>query len=423
MIQKFSVKNCLSIRDEEVLSFVANSDDTSEDIMVVNKGNTRLLKLGLIYGANASGKSNILFALNWLVRFTGGAYNPNVQEGIQFLPPFLLDEVSRTQPSEMNLIFFIGEVRYDYSLVVKDNTILLEELTRYPSGRPALVFKRGWNEYTKSSEISFGTTLKLTAKQKTMLTALAAPRVSVIAAYINNNVDRHEVFDELKHYFRQRILPTAVASTDVERFSNGMIRLIPDLKEFIIKILSLADFNISDLVIKEEKTELPDEVWTELESLSGYFDEIPDRNFTEDRLYFEHTALNFKEFLVNTLESAGTNRIYGLATYLYFLIKTNGIMLSDELESSLHYDLLRYFVTLFLLNSDEGQLICTTHSILLLDEPFVRRDCIHLCRKDATGATGVVRVSDFGLRKDVSILSAYRAGKLGGIPNLGGLML
>ena len=98
-------------------------------------------------------------------------------------------------------------------------------------------------------------------------------------------------------------------------------------------------------------------------------------------------------------------------------------MLSDEIEASLHYDLVRYYIMLFLFNSDDSQMICTTHSLLLLDEPFVRRDCINICRKDKAGATEVVRACEFGLRKDVSILTAYREGKLGGVPNLGGMTL
>ena len=119
----------------------------------------------------------------------------------------------------------------------------------------------------------------------------------------------------------------------------------------------------------------------------------------------------------------GTNRMYGMATYLFLLTNLKSVMLADEIESSLHYDLLRYFISLFLLNTKESQIICTTHSLLLLDEPFVRRDSIHICRKDSAGATEVVRASEFGLRKGVSILNAYREGKLGGVPNLGGLVL
>lgn len=421
MIQKFSVKNCLSIRDEQVLDFVATNDDTADDMMVVTKNDTRLLKVGLIYGANASGKSNMLLALGWLIRFMGGRFDSKRKEVMQ--APFLLNEENRLQPSEFELIFYIGDVRYDYSLVIKENTVLKEELSRYPFGRPAVVFSRTWNEHTQSSEITFGSTLKLTAKQKTTLTGVTVPNVSVIAAYINNNIEQNEVFAELEHYLRRRILPVAMANSNIEKFGNGLMKISPGVKDFVIKVLSQADFNISDLVIKEEKTELPEEVWNELQNLAGYMENPPERTFTEDMLFYEHTALNFKQQLPKELESAGTNRMYGLAAILYLLLKFRAVMLSDEIESSLHYDLLRYYIYLFLMNSEDSQLIGTTHSLLLLDEPFVRRDCIHICQKDSAGATEVVRASEFGLRKDVSILTAYREGKLGGTPNLGSVML
>lgn len=421
MIQKFRVKNCLSIRNEQVLNFVASSDDTAEDYMVVNKNNIRLLKVGLIYGANASGKSNLLLALGWLIRFMGGWFDPRRNDIMQ--PPFLMNEDSRLQPTEMELTFYIGDVRYEYTLVIKENIVLTENLTRYPVGRPSLVYNRSWNESTRSSEIMFGSTLKLTAKQKNTITGVTVPHTSVLAAYINNNIDRNDVFEDLKKYLRRQILPIATANSNLEKFCNLLLKIIPNLKEFIIKVLSQADFNISDLTIKEEKTELPEDVWKELQNLSDYIDNPPERTLTEDMLFFEHSVFNFKQELPKDLESAGTNRMYGLSAILYLLMRSSSVMLFDEIETSLHYDLLKYFISLFLLNSEDSQLICTTHSLLLLDEPFVRRDSINICSKDSTGATEVVRASEFGLRKDVSILSAYREGKLGGIPNLGSMIL
>lgn len=419
MIKNFKVENCLSIRDEQELDFVATSDDTYEDFTVVKKGNTRLSKIGLIYGANASGKSNMLFALTWLYSFIGFAS----EEGKNMFAPFLLDGESRDKPSKMNLSFYIDDTLYDYSLVIQENIVRTEKLVRYPLGRSSLVFERKWNPATNSSEINFGATLKLTAKQKYTLTGLTLPNTSVLNVYINNNIDSNEVFDEVKEYFRRDILPPLTRNSDAEKFSNGIIKNLPQLKNFIIKVLEQADFNISDIIIKEEKTEIPQEVWEELQRLSNLFEETPQRTFTEDQLYFEHSSLLNKQLLPKGVESVGTNRMYGMATYLFFLINMKAVMLSDEIESSLHYDLLNYFLGLFLMNSGESQIIATTHSLLLLDEPFVRRDSIHICRKDSTGATEVIRASEFGLRKGVSILKAYREGKLGGIPNLGGLLL
>lgn len=209
----------------------------------------------------------------------------------------------------------------------------------------------------------------------------------------------------------------------MQSFSNSIIKQNPRAKDFIVNVLSQADFNISDVIIKEEKAEIPEEIWNEVQKLSDLFDHAPERTYTEDQLFFRHSSALYSQVLSENVESLGTNRMYGLATYLLFLTKFNTAMIADEIESSLHYDLLSYFIRLFLMNSGESQIICSTHSLLLLDEPFVRRDSIHICSKDSTGATDVVRASEFGLRKNVSILKAYREGKLGGTPRLGGLIL
>lgn len=197
MIKNFKIENCLSVRDEQELDFVATGDNTYEDFTIVKKGNTRLSKLGLIYGANASGKTNIVFALGWLVRFINGRFKD--KEHSLMCAPFLLDEDSRTRPSRMSLSFYIDDTLYDYSMSILENVVQTEKMVRYPSGRASLVFDRKWNDETKSYDITFGPSLKLSTKQGYILTGLARPNASVIAAYINNNVDHNEVFEALKN--------------------------------------------------------------------------------------------------------------------------------------------------------------------------------------------------------------------------------
>ena len=112
-----------------------------------------------------------------------------------------------------------------------------------------------------------------------------------------------------------------------------------------------------------------------------------------------------------------------MAVILYYLVKYNTILIADELETSLHYDLLVYFIKMFLINSKRGQLIFSTHSLMLLDEPIIRRDMIFFSEKNASGATEIFKAKAFGLHKDVSILNAYRAGKLGAKPEVGSVFL
>lgn len=122
-------------------------------------------------------------------------------------------------------------------------------------------------------------------------------------------------------------------------------------------------------------------------------------------------------------EINGTDRMYGLSALLFTLIKNNQTLLCDELENSLHYDLFTHIIKTFLVNSDRAQLIFSTHSLMLLDEDFIRRDMVYFANKNESGATEIYRAKDFGLHKEVSILNAYRAGKLGAKPQLGSIFI
>jgi AAA15 family ATPase/GTPase len=119
-------------------------------------------------------------------------------------------------------------------------------------------------------------------------------------------------------------------------------------------------------------------------------------------------------------QSEGTLRFIELMNVLYDLITGNHIYFLDELGNRMHYDLIVYYLMLFLYNSDSSQLFFTSQSVLLLDEDFIRRDAVYLTEKDIeTASSSYKRVSDMGLHKNLSLYNAYRIGKLGSRPELG----
>ena len=115
--------------------------------------------------------------------------------------------------------------------------------------------------------------------------------------------------------------------------------------------------------------------------------------------------------------------MYGLSALLFMLVRSNQILVCDELDNSLHYDLFSHIVKTFLVNSDRGQLIFSTHNLMFLGEEFIRRNMVYFANKNISGATERYRAKDFGLHKEVSILNAYRAGKLGAKPQLGSIFI
>ena len=134
MILQFKAKNILSIRDEQILDFTASSDNTYEDYAVVKIKNVRISKLGVIYGPNASGKSNILKALFWLFQFMTNE-EPRKQSIGTGLVPFKMDKDSRNEHSFMSIIFYIEDSRYEYSIELDAERVYHEEMYYYPNSR------------------------------------------------------------------------------------------------------------------------------------------------------------------------------------------------------------------------------------------------------------------------------------------------
>ncbi len=396
MILQFKVKNFLSIREEQTLDFTASADKTYEDYAVVKIKGVRISKLGVVYGPNASGKSNILKALAWFIFYLVASRSKKPGTGTG-LTPFMMDEDSRNQNSSFELIFYIGDVRYEYSVELNSQKIYKEELYFYPNNRRALFYERTWNEDKSNSSISFGPLLKLSATQKLFIESNCVSNATVLATYKNANVEKNVELDKVFNYFESEFLPLLDKNDNLGQLANDVVRLDADSKKFICEMLEKADFNISDIYIKEEKD--------------------------EKKLFFTHKTPFYTGSLSNVVESEGTNRMYGLSALLFTLIRNNQTLLCDELENSLHYDLFTHIIKTFLVNSDRAQLIFSTHSLMLLDEDFIRRDMVYFANKNESGATEIYRAKDFGLHKEVSILNAYRAGKLGAKPQLGSIFI
>ena len=197
-----------------------------------------------------------------------------------------------------------------------------------------------------------------------------------------------------------------------------------DLKKFILNFLKASDFNIEDVVLHEEE-EL---ITPELEQLiqdapidkEAKAEMLRRGKITNAELTFKHKAGDRVYDLSEEYESNGTMRFLGMAVILNFLLKTDRFVLIDEVETSIHYELLAYFLKVFLANSNRpSQILLTTHDINLLNEDFIRRDTIWFTDKDELGETKIVRLSSLGLHKNLSPYNAYKQGKLVKLPFLG----
>jgi hypothetical protein len=428
MIAEFSFKNFLSIRTEQCLSFEATSDDFKEDEYCVKmKNGTRLLKIAMIYGTNASGKTNVLAAMSTFRDLMLDAPKDKSQE-IR-ITPFLFDDISSKEKIEFRMIFYIEEERYVLTLSLDKKRIYSESLIYYPSIQPAKLYERTYDEKTDSSDISFGSKLNLNKKNKQAITGNTINNCSVMAAFGKANVE-YSKLNLVYDFLSKEIVDILEPRTSLLSYIKQQLDKKDDggLKDFIVNFLKASDFNICNIELREEELIITPEM-EELIQISPMPKEakkemIQKGVITNTELLFKHRTENGEYELSEDFESHGTLRFMGLAAILRLLLQKKKIICVDEIESSLHFELLSYFIKVFLANDDKGsQLIMSTHDINLLNEEFIRRDAVWFTDKNSQGETLLTRLSTLGLHKNLSPYHAYKQGKLVQLPFLGSVYL
>ena len=424
MIAELTVENFYSIRSTQKISFEPSSDSFMLDEYTYEvKDGVRLLKVGIIYGANASGKSNVLEAIDFFKMLVLRV--PKGRNDTTRVVPFLLDETSKTKTTKMSMSFYVNQLKYILSFELDKKRIYSETLTVYESIRPTKLYSRSYDPDTDSSVIEFGINLKMAKKNQDTIAGNTINNCSVLAAFGNCNVGKTKLNDVYGYFAKQvkdvlapGMLLSGYVKRHLDKDKDG------NLKKFILNFLKDSDFNIEDVTLHEEE-EL---ITPELEQLiqkapiadDAKSEMLKKGKITYTELTFTHRTGNGLYELSEEYESNGTMRFLGMAVILNFLLKKNQFVPIDEVETSIHYELLSYFIKVFLANSNQtSQMLLTTHDINLLNEEFIRRDTIWFTDKDEQGQTNVVRLSTLGLHKNLSPYNAYKQGKLVKLPFLG----
>ena len=396
MIQEFTVKNFRSFKDKVTLSFEATKDTTFESSHVVEVApGVRLLRLALVFGANASGKSNLLAAFDYLRNFwfhqPADLYAPT--ESI----PFLLDKVTPQEPTEFGLKFYTAGKKYWYVLVLDTHRVISEKLYFYKSAQPTLLFSRSFEN--GQSVIRFNpSVIKIDATVSREIAVRCLPNMSFFAAkkMINYSLPHiNDASDWMRKRTHQIIDP---GNTMFD--SAGKMALNNDaLKKYLVDFMHRADFNITDI------------------SAEKYACDV--------RTYFEHTVKNSrgteKYILSNELQSLGTQRTFGIETAIYSAILNNEFLPIDEIESSLHPDLTEFILEQFFKSESRSQLLVTTHYDPLLGsvDDLIRKDSVWFTEKGEDGCSDLYSLVEFkGLRKIKSFQKSYRNGAFGAVPNI-----
>lgn len=416
MIVAFSVQNFRSIREKVTLDFRATSDKHQEEYFVVNipKPKLRVLKMAMIYGANASGKTSILIALDYL-RYL--VLNPLQDKNALLAIPAFAREYDK--PSSFEIQFIRKGILYDYKLVLLQNAIQAEELNYYPKGKKADVFSR---RIKPNNEYEYYWSEKLFKKSTREILELTIQNQTILAKIAS--IEDSSPIQDAHNWFRFILQPILQPHMSLLEYTNKLLinqrASQKDIKQFLLDLLNKADLWIRDIEIEEvevEASQVPDNI--KQKALNAPFPNAKP-SFIRYDFGFVHKLREGQYTLDMSEESLGTQRYYGLGAILFGLVYGGVAMPIDEIDSSLHIDLVIHYIITFLSNSKNGQLIFTSHNTAILNErETIRRDCVWITDRKEDGSTELTPLSVYPVRKEHAIDRLFRRGLVGGKPNLG----
>ena len=400
MILEFSVKNFLSFKEKVTFSMIANSNKELNDNYVEIGGN-KVLKNAAIYGANASGKSNLFEILARVVSMLRSSNSVDINAKLPLIP-FKLDKGSVNKPSEFEIKFILDETRYVYGFIADKDKIYDEYLYYYPNGRETKIFDR-----TNINEYSY------TQKDEKILREIEAKNAQnkfFLATATNWNFDKTKA----AYNFLTNGIGTCNNLEILKNMAYKMYETNSDyLKDFAIDFLQKADFNIEDYKISQ--IDVPGEFLTAIPEFIAKT--LPDKPKAYQVL-FKHK--NSDNYLSIDEESLGTQMIFVFIPFLADSLKNKKVLIIDELDKSLHPFLVQYIVEIFNdveINKNGSQLIFNTHDTNLLDLNILRRDQIWFTEKNKeTGESDLYSLSDFSVRKQENVEKGYMLGRYGAVP-------
>lgn len=422
MIRDFWVKNYLSIREKQELNFLAKGP--SSELVVEVADGVFLYKLGILYGSNASGKSNMLIALNEVFRLLI-LPKSDANQRIKDCIPFAL---TKDEPIEMHVSFYANGIRYDYDVKFNEKYILNEVLYYYPKKSKSLFYERSFVGENIQADIKFGASLKLQVKTQDGIR--------------ENTLNNHSVLSVCrKAALKEGITPFNILYSWImdnyhEVDGDGRKGLVEILKDaysdprkckFYNTMLQKADLNIVEYRPIIEDSFIPAEL-REYIIKENFSDELKNELLkpTVDSVAFVNHSSNGNFDISLKLQSKGTQKYIHILDALYDMITGSHVYYLDELGEDLHNDLLYYYLNVFIFNSDKSQLIITSQETTLLSQDLINenRGVVWFVEKNKeTASSAYFRADSFGLHKNLSLYNSYRIGRLGAKPELGSIFI
>ena len=394
MILKIEFENFFSIRDRIRIDFRAANINTAlaRELghNVLNWNGVPVLKSVGLFGPNASGKSNILKAINFCCRMILDSHLNN--EGVVFnFEPFKFDGY-QDKPSKFLIDFVCDNVEYEYSYELTKNRILSESLYHYPVGRRAKIFVRDVDgKYSFGSGVfNKPTDVVLNTSDKNLFLSRASSM-------------NRELAQKLYRYFMNQFLLGLVNVNDMMVLDS-----FNAYKKMILKALEICDTDITDIEARKEQMPAPVVVPGQTELSYKLVDVLRFKTFHRDQKDIM--------FDLDLEESSGTRKLFQILIRLLDVVKNRKSIMMDEFDMGLHTRLSDFILDL-IHASESSQLLFTSHNTNLIDVKRLRRDQIVFVNKSEQGATEVYSLYDFkDFRENMDAEKGYIQGRFDAVP-------
>ena len=384
MVLEIRLSNMFSFRDEVTLDLQAAKIQTKKarelEGNLFSVDGEQMLKSVALFGANASGKSNVIKAIRACVNMVRSSHNYNVDTRFA-ISPFKFEDYAN-KPSSFYIRFLLNGVEYEYSFSFMHDEIITETLYYYPNGRKSLVFRRDESRGTEKKDIyEFKTVIKRPFD--------VADNTSKKTLYISraSQMDR-EIAQKIFLFFcNDIVLDYQVANID------SLDNLFKERKEQMLEVLRTADSDIIDFKIQNN-------------AITTFHRTNPS------------VAFDFE-----MEESEGTKTLFRMMVRMIGIIHEGKMLLVDEIDNSLHTQLVEFVIGMFN-HSDHAQLIYTTHNTHLLNTGFQRRDQVYFVNKREDGSSDLYSLFDFkDFRDTLDMEKAYLQGRFDAIPAISNLTI
>jgi AAA15 family ATPase/GTPase len=415
MLVEFSVDNYLSFRDKCKIKMEAGTiKEHSENIHYpIFSKDLKLIKCGVLYGANASGKSNLLKAFSFVRQFVlNSSKESQATEDIK-IEPFRLNTSNLDKPSSFEIVFLIDDFKYRYGFTVTTKKVVEEWLFFSEKRKEEKLFARSENQISVDQKL-----LNEPKNKIELLKELTRPNSLFISVLSQFNIS---LGDRISSWFSNTVVAFEVNNSDLINYTATLLKK-PHFKIKIHEIILKSDLGFSSIeaIIKEKvnKSNYSEEF------MSFFYNSEQDYSIKTTHSVFDDKKKQ-KEFTVFDLiknESLGTQKFIALLGVVLEALFEKKVIWIDELDSRFHELLLKMIVNLFNSNQNNpngAQLICTCHNTSLLKR-MLRRDQMFFSEKDELGSTSVSSLyqKDPSIRNDASFEKDYTAGKYGAIPKI-----